>query len=178
MTEAEDIQSDAAAMAIERLFERYADDVYRYARFALPVSEDARDVVQEVFLRAFRAWHKYRGEASERTWLFQIARHHIYDILRRTRTARAYQQAYPLHVDDVSVRLDTLVELEELLKQLTPDQRQVFVLRYVEDLTTHETAEVLGWSEAKVKTTLHRAVRQLQTMMMEETQKEGAGHDA
>lgn len=159
----------AAEEAIEALFHLYADELYRYARYSLPTSMDARDLVQEVFFKAFRAWHAFRHDASPRTWLYGIARNTIIDWLRKQKTERDYQLSHPVSLDDVSVSLDTLVELEDALNQLKPDHRQVFVLRCVQDLNIEDTARILGWSAVKVKTTLHRAIKVLRQTLSEDT---------
>lgn len=147
--------------AIEQLFELYADDIYRYARYSAPKSADAKDVVQEVFLRAIRAWGSFRRDANPRTWLFQIARNYIYDLLRKKRVEKSYLERHKPDLSDVSVPFDTLVELEEAVAGLPPDKRQVFTLRGIQEFSVRETAEILGWTQSKVKTTFHRAIRDL-----------------
>ncbi|WP_054970650.1 RNA polymerase sigma factor [Alicyclobacillus ferrooxydans] len=147
--------------AIEQLFELYADEIYRYARYAAPKSADAKDIVQEVFLRAIRSWAGFRRDANPRTWLFQIARNYIYDLLRKKRIEHAFLEQHKPDMSDVSVRLETMLELEEVVSQLSNDKRQVFTLRGIQDFSVQETAEILGWSQAKVKTTFHRAIQDL-----------------
>lgn len=154
--------------AIEQLFELYSDEIYRYARYTAPKSVDAKDVVQEVFLRAIRSWDSYRRDASPRTWLFQIARHYMYDLLRKKRIEQSYLEKHKPDISDVSVSLDTLVALEEEVAKLPHDKRQVFTLRGIQEFSVQETANILGWSESKVKTTFHRAIRDLRQSLGEE----------
>jgi len=154
-----------AEESIEHLFELYADDVYRFARYSLQNTADAKDVVQEVFLRAFRAWDSFRQDSNPKTWIFHIARNYIYDLLRKKRTEATFQQTHQPDLSDVSVSLDTLVELEDAVEQLPPAYRQVFTLRCIQDLTVEETASILGWSQGKIKTTLHRAIKKLRTLL-------------
>lgn len=153
--------------AIEQLFELYADEIYRYARYAIPRSADAKDVVQEVFLRAMKSWDSFRGDANPRTWLFQIARHYIYDLLRKKRVEQLYLEKNKPDLSDVSIPFDTLVELEDAVAALSADKRQVFTLRGIQDFSVRDTAEILGWSQAKVKTTFHRAVKDLRQSLGE-----------
>lgn len=154
--------------AIENLFDLYADEIYRFARYSVPQSVDAKDVVQEVFLRAYRAWGKYRKDANPRTWLFQIARNYIYDLLRKKRVEHEYLQKHKPDVSDVSVPLDTLIEFEDAVSKLSPDKRQVFVLRGIQDFSVQDTAQILEWSESKVKTTFHRAIQDLRKSLGED----------
>ncbi|KPV43012.1 RNA polymerase sigma factor [Alicyclobacillus ferrooxydans] len=166
---------------IETWFELYADEIYRFARYSAPKSVDPKDVVQEVFLRAYRSWNSFRDDSSPRTWLFTIARNYIYDLLRKKRVEMNYLERHKPDLSDVSVPLDTLIELEEVLTELTPDKRQVFVLRGIQDLSIEETAQILDWTPAKVKTTFYRAVHELRNLLGESQpmmirMKEGEGN--
>lgn len=152
---------------IETWFELYSDEIYKFARYAAPKSVDPKDVVQEVFLRAFRSWNSFRDDSSPKTWLFKIARNYIYDLLRKKRTEMNYLERHRPDLSEVSVPLDTLIELEEALSELTPDKRQVFVLRGIQDLSIEETALILDWTQAKVKTTFYRAVHDLRNLLGE-----------
>lgn len=167
------LESLSASEAIERLFELYADDLYRYTRYTLPDIDDPMDVVQEVFMRAFRAWASFRQDSNAKTWLFHIAKNYMVDILRRKRTERKHKLSYEINdLSEVGVPLESLIELEELVESLKPDHRQVIILRSIQGMTVDETGEILGWSQAKVKTTLHRAVKELRGLLSE---KEGEG---
>lgn len=152
---------------IETWFELYADEIYKFARYSAPKSVDPKDVVQEVFLRAYRSWNSFRDDSSPKTWLFRIARNYIYDLLRKKRVETHYLEGHRADLSDVSVPLDTLIELEEAVAQLTPDKREVFVLRGIQDLSIQDTALILDWTPAKVKTTFHRAVQDLRKLLGE-----------
>lgn len=153
--------------AIEKLFELYADDLYRYARYTLPDIDDPMDVVQEVFMRAFRSWDSFRQDSNPKTWLFHIAKNYMFDLLRKKRTERKHQSPYDPDLSEIGVPLETLIDLEEAVEALKPDHRQVILLRSVQGMTVDETAEILDWSQAKVKTTLHRAVKELRGLLSE-----------
>lgn len=161
-----------AATATEHLFERYKDEVYRYARYSLGSSGEAEDVVQEVFIKVLRNWDRFRGDASIKTWLWIIVRSCIADRGRKRR-----RQQIEVELDD---NLDgygfykdtTCLEMEETLHRLSQPHREVIVLRILQDWSVADTARILGWSEAKVKTTLHRAITALRKHMADE---EGRG---
>lgn len=150
-----------AAAATEELFSLYKSDVYRYARFTLGSASDAEDIVQEVFLRVLKNWDKFRGDANPKTWLWTITRRCIVDRARkrdRDKNQVTFEEHLGGHTDS---NTSAALEVEDLLKTLTPDQREVVTLRLIQDWSTTETAEILGWSESKVKTTLHRAVTRM-----------------
>lgn len=158
-------ESDERTAEIRQLFFDHADSLYRYAKYAAPQSVDPRDVVQEVFVRAFRSWSSFQGESTAKTWLFRIARNYIYDLLRKQRHERAYQLRQQL--SEQATELDSIIELEDALLRLPPSYQQVLNLRWLQDLSVADTAAVLGWSEAKVRVTFHRAKKQLQVLLLD-----------
>lgn len=152
-----------AREAIRSLYELYADDVYRFARLTLGDSTGAKDVVQEVFLRAFRSWDSFRQNSSSRTWLMSIARNYMYQEFRKKRTERKWlaQNQAAEAVADSSGKVESVMMWEDALSRVPDSYRQAFVLRHVHNYSVHEAAEVLGWSESKVKKTDQRAVAKL-----------------
>jgi len=124
---------------------------------------DAEDLVQETFVRVLESWPSYRRAASERTWVWAIARHCLSEYFRKKR--REHQALTTLtdhlrlHEDSGSVSCS--VEIVEALQQLTVAQRHVLICRTVQDLSVRDTAKLLGFSEAKVRVALHRAVKRL-----------------
>lgn len=156
--------------AIDALFDQYADDVYRFAMYAVGNPADAKDVVQEVFLRAYQGWDKYRQDANEKTWLFHIARNFISDFFRRKKTRQNALSNYPrVGIEDSGAGLP--LEFTDAIAQLKPDHRQVISLRLIDDMSVNDTAHVLGWSPAKVRTTQHRALEHLRRIWNSDTPK-------
>lgn len=154
-----------AAEATRQLFDTYADVVYRFSCHVLQNSTEAEDAVQEIFIKAFRSWDAFQGRSDAKTWLLSIARNHLYDRLRKQRrekrllneaASEAKADRQPIHHPDI--------EMEELLLGLKQSYRQVIMLRYIQDMSTEEIAVTLGWSSAKVRTTLHRAVQTLRKL--------------
>lgn len=151
---------------MQSLYELYSDDIYRYARLTLGSDYDAYDVVQEVYVRACRSWSSYRGDANAKTWLLRIARNYIFDLYRRKRTERNFLASYnPPPVYDEAASIQAILEIEETLALMKHEYRQVIVLRHIESLSLQETAETLGWTEAKVRTTTHRAMTKLRKIL-------------
>ena len=167
-----------AEEAIRELFLLYANDVFRYARLVLGSHTEAKDVVQDVFLKAFRAWGDFRQESKGRTWLLHITRNHVFDLLRRKRTERNYIESYQMPVlRDETVSVEILMVLEASLLKLKPTYRDVFILRHVEELTVTETAQILNWSEGKVRTTDYRALAKLRELMQSDVEEVKVGHE-
>jgi RNA polymerase sigma-70 factor (ECF subfamily) len=145
-----------------------AGDLYRlHARAVLGYLRgqgvrDPEDVLSEVFLQVARSLPGYRGdEADLRRWVFGIARHRLLDARRRQR-ARPVMAATPRAERAGPAPEEPLDEdLLMALRQLTPDQREVVVLRFVADLPLHDVAALTGRTEGAVKSMQHRALDQL-----------------
>lgn len=169
-------QCTDAATATEQLFALYKDDVYRYARFTLGSASDAEDVVQEVFIKVLRSWDRFRGDASPKTWLWTIVRSCIVDRTRK-RNSRD-EMPFDESIGGLTQYQEhSGIELEDMLKGLPKDYREVIVLRLLQDWSTTDTAKILKWSESKVKTTLHRSVSKLRQQLGDESAfREGRVH--
>jgi RNA polymerase sigma-70 factor, ECF subfamily len=132
--------------------------------------EDARDVVQEAYLRAYRGLEKFRGEAQFTTWMYRITANCAATHLGRRRRHRhdelsddaAVADEHPAH--DPQLRTDAGAlrdELTEALRGLPPRLRAVVVLRDIYDLPHEAIAAELGISETAAKVRLHRARKKL-----------------
>lgn len=154
------LQSDEA---VKDLFYHYADDLYRFALYSVGNHDDAKDIVQDVFLKAYRSFGNFRQEAQCKTWLFQIAKNQIRDHFRRSRVRKtAFRKENK--VPNRFTEFDSDIEIQDALSRLKENFRQVLILRFIEDLSVRDTADILHWSEAKVRTTQHRALKQLRTI--------------
>jgi len=160
-----------------RFVEGYSPLVYRLGLKMLGNPQDAEDILQETFVKAFRHIHTFDGRASLSTWLYRIATNEALMVLRR-------KHPEMISVDQPSTEESTLDEpleivdwccvpeeellsaegrahLEQAVEQLSPALRLVFMLREMDGLSTRETAEALNISEEAVKTRLSRARLQL-----------------
>jgi RNA polymerase sigma-70 factor (ECF subfamily) len=160
-------QRDRSAFAW--LYRRYLDRVYAYAFYRLGDHHDAEDATERVFLQAMRALPTFdeRG-ASFRAWLFTIAHHTVANVHRGRARSRSVAMPdgfdWPAPDSDpagVVGRADELRAVLRALGRLSEERQQVILLRFVEGLSSAETAEVLGRSPAAVRVLLHRALRDL-----------------
>jgi len=152
-------------VAFEALLTRYERPIYNVAMRMLRHPEDARDVVQSVFLTAFEKLHQYDFEHKFYSWIYRIAINESIDILNgRTRYAPLDEGLEG--VDDSSnpheaVRAAQLgAGVQAAMMRLAPDYRAVIVLRHFVDCSYREMAEILGVPEKTVKSRLFTA-RQL-----------------
>lgn len=160
---------DGDAAAFEKLYHKYVRLVYSVVYRMVP-GEEAHDLTQEVFIRAFKNIRSFRGDSSFRAWLLRIAHNLCCNRLRdmkRERTDSLEEMAERENggYEPVSeVDLQAHVEREELqrkvrevLARLPEDYRTMLVLRDFEQLTYEEISHITGLTIANVKSRLHRA---------------------
>src|SRR5512146_1600521 len=163
--------------AFEQLVKRYARNVCRIAQHITQNREDAEDVVQEAFLKAYGNLGQFQGQSKFYTWLVRIAVNEALMKLRRRRPERTVsldqdvetgEDTIPREVADWSPNPEqqySQAELRDILTRtiqgLPSSFRTVFVLRDVEGLSTEETADALDLSIPAVKSRLLRARLQL-----------------
>jgi RNA polymerase sigma-70 factor (ECF subfamily) len=163
--------------AFESLVRRYDRNVFRIAQHITQNREDAEDVVQDAFLKAYQNLGQFQGQSKFYTWLVRIAVNEALMRLRRRRPERMVsidedvkteEDSMPREIADWSPNPEqqyTQAELKDILGKtiqgLPPSFRTVFVLRDVEGLSTEETAAALELSVPAVKSRLLRARLQL-----------------
>jgi RNA polymerase sigma-70 factor, ECF subfamily len=163
--------------AFAELVATHADRVYSMLRrFGLDPDE-ADEVAQEVFVRAWRGLARFEERAQFSTWLYRIAFNEAQRRLSRRRPARAEREPDRVHpIDSLSESLELGPEaqtldrelertLESALAELPADWRAAVVLRDVEGLSTRDAAEVVGIREAAFKSRLHRGRMQLRALL-------------
>ncbi len=158
-------QADPAAFAA--IYERYLPQIYRYLA-ARSSPDDAADLSQVVFLKAFDALGRYRpGPTPFASWLFRIARNVAVDAHRRSRPLVPLELLPDLEPDgDTSpevaqLRAERLRELRAVVAALDPSRRDLLALRYAGGLTVAEIAPLVGKSPDAVKKQLQRILRDL-----------------
>ena len=179
--------------AFEQLVKRYDRNVFRIAQHITQNREDAEDVVQEAFLKAYRNLQQFQGQSKFYTWLVRIAVNEALMKLRRRKPERTVSLDEDIKTDEDSVPREVAdwspnpeqqynqAELREILTKtiqgLPSSFRTVFVLRDVEGLSTEETAEALELSIPAVKSRLLRARLQLRERLSRFFQKRESGSD-
>ena len=168
---------DGDAAAFEQLVRATYAETYTLAYRLLSNEEDARDVTQEVYLRAYRGLRRFRGDAQVTTWLHRITANTA--MSQRSRRLRhrherldpdlAVVDGRPEHDPVGKADADELRRrVEGALRELPARLRAVVVLRDVYDLTHDAIASELGISETAAKVRLHRARRKLRDRLFAE----------
>jgi RNA polymerase sigma-70 factor, ECF subfamily len=163
--------------AYDQLVHKYERQVFRIAQHITQNREDAEDVMQDAFVKAFEKLDQFQGNSKFYTWLVRIAVNESLMRLRKRRTGRMVSMDEEIVTEEGSVPRDfadwapdpeqnyNQAELADILRKtiqgLPPGFRVVFVLRDVDGLSTEETAQALGLSIPAVKSRLLRARLQL-----------------
>jgi RNA polymerase sigma-70 factor (ECF subfamily) len=179
--------------AFEQLIKKYDRNVFRIAQHITQNREDAEDVVQDAFLKAYQNLKQFQGNSKFYTWLVRIAVNEALMKLRKRKTSKTVSMDEDVETEDGSVprevadwspnpeQLFGQSELSDILAKtiqgLPTGFRTVFVLRDVEGLSTEETAETLGLSVPAVKSRLLRARLQLRERLSRYFKKKRNGGD-
>ena len=156
--------------AFGQLVERYQRDVYRLCFRYVNDHHDANDMAQEVFLKAFKAIGRFRGESSFSTWLYRIAVNTCLNF--RSSPARRPSAELDENLQDHAPRADARMEgdersrqVREAVRRLPQKQRATLILKVYHDLTHEEVAAILGSSVGTVKANLFHALGNLRKAM-------------
>jgi RNA polymerase sigma-70 factor (ECF subfamily) len=172
--------------AFEELIKRHDRDILRLAFHMLGNREEAREVFQETFLKAFRSLHRFRFESSFYTWVYRIATNVSLDHLRKRQILReeiSYESDAETHPDRPALK-DTLAattyysnperrlygrevgeKIQQALKTLSEKERLVFELRHYQGLRLRMIGEIMGSTEETAKNYLFRATQKLRTQL-------------
>lgn len=170
------VRHQDSADAFAKLYDEYVKRVYRFVYFKVKSAEDAEDITAEVFLKA---WNYIRDREHEvksfSGLLYRIARTTIIDwyrkVARRPEIVTIDDEDQTADIGDKGGWVKELaVQLEHKeillgLERLKHDYQEIVVLRYVEDLSIKEIADITGKSALTVRVTLHRALKKLEQLL-------------
>ncbi len=165
---------DGDASAFEELYRRHSPRLYNLAYRMSGTAADAEDLLQEVFLQAYRKLPGFRGESALGTWLYRLATNLCLDHVR-SRQARAGKLTNSLDDPDAGVPPVTArepvdlvvnrVDLERAIAELPPSYRAAFILHDVEGFEHREVAGLLDIAEGSSKSLVHKARLRLRTLL-------------
>ncbi len=177
------------SQAFTALVNQYERRIYRLAKHITQNDEDAEDVLQETFLKAFEHLNTFQGNSKFYTWIVRIAVNEALMKLRKRKSDRTVPLDEPVDTGEEMVTREIAVwednpeqrysreEMQQILdsavESLKPDFRTVFILRDIEELSTEETAEALGISIPAVKSRLLRARLALREKLTRQFRRKG-----
>jgi len=150
----------------EQLVRQYSEQLYWQIRRIVLTHDDANDVLQNTFLKAWNALDSFHGEAKVSTWLSRIAINESLDLLRRNKQVFSSMDEHPsvtnvLMADPYFDGSEAEAMLQEAVASLPDVQRTVFQLRYFDDMKYSEISRLLDTSEGSLKASYHIAVKKI-----------------
>jgi len=166
---------------VEKWFAEHGDGLYRFALLRVSDSDKAEDLVQETFLAALKSWKSFKGQSSVRSWLLGIMKHKVVDYYRKEGRHKALKeelesgqntsshfgflcwakgfgpQRWDNDPQETHLNSKFLNVLKGCLDKLTEIQREIFVLREIEEYTTKEIQDVTKLKPNHIRVTLYRA---------------------
>ena len=164
-----------ASQAFAIVLRTYSEPVYWQIRRMVLNHDDANDIVQNVFLKAWTNLHNFRGEAKLSTWLFKIAINESINFINKEKNRLQYMAEgeddsfliknleADSHFDGEALQL----ELQKAIARLPEKQRLVFNMRYYDEMKYEEMSEMLGTSVGALKASYHHAVKKITEMLVE-----------
>jgi RNA polymerase sigma factor (sigma-70 family) len=160
--------------AFEHLVNRYKDMAFAIARRVCSSSEDAEEVAQDAFMKAYQALDKFKQESKFSTWLYRIVTNTAISSTRKKKIAMASLDESLVEnfsEDEVKENLDHFSSdeqsryVKEAMQQLHPKDALLINMFYTDELSIEEVSEVTGLSQANVKVKLHRIRKKLYVLL-------------
>ncbi len=164
-----------ASAAFDNLMRLYGEPVYWQIRKLVVRHEDADDILQNVFLKAWNNLQNFRGDAKLSTWLFKIAINESINFINKEKTRNQYNaeegdDSYLLNniqADEYFDGDELQAELLKAVAKLPEKQRLVFNMRYYDEMKYEDISEILGTSVGALKASYHHAVKKIEEIFSE-----------
>lgn len=169
------------------IYDNYHQELYRFIFYMVKDKEVTEDLVQEVYIKVLKSLDTFKGNSSKKTWLFSIARYTTTDYFRSQKRMKArvldffdWGEKGESLEDKKPLPEELIIENKQMqlvyryLDKCSIDQRSVLILRFIQSFSIRETAEILNFTESKVKTTQHRGLKVVKKLLLYSTdQQEG-----
>lgn len=155
--------------AFGKLYQYYADKIYRFCYFRIGQKrEDAEDLAADIFTKAWEKLDTFQ-KGSFQAWLYMIAKNTIIDYYRSSKPKALLHEEIPdgkeSLIDMVATNLE-MARITKCMKELTEEQQEVLVLKFIEDLPNREIARIVEKSEEAVRALSSRAIKQLREKLV------------
>lgn len=153
--------------AFTMMVEHFKEQLYWQIRRMVVSHDDADDVLQNTFIKAWTGIDNFRGEARLSTWLFRIANNETLNFIERRRQSMSLDDdaavgvAARLESDPYFDGDETARQLQDAIQRLPAKQRQVFLMKYFDDMKYEDMSSLLGTSVGALKASYHHAVKKI-----------------
>jgi len=153
-------------------YEKYKDKIYSYFYFRVNSNETiAEDLTQEVFLKAFEKFDTYDPERPFQSWIYKIAHNHLINYYRLQGRECCIDDHEQKTGQDTITHINAKLEWEQVLENirtLLPKYSEVLLLRFVDELSNQEIAEILGEDEGTIRTRISRGIKKIKETSLKE----------
>ena len=169
------IQSDKGRRTVfEWLVKQHKEQVYYFIRRMVLNHDDADDVTQQTFLKAWKGLEKFRGESKLSTWLIRIAHNESITFINNRKKLAGISFDYIAESLDRTLEADILYDGDEIqrklqvaIAQLPDKQKAVFIMRYYDEMPYAEMSEITGTSVGALKASYHHAVQKIEGHLLQ-----------
>lgn len=158
-------------------YEQYGKDIFAYIYQITKDPYEAEDVLQDTFIQIHKQLIRGQEIEQPRAFLFKVAHNQSVDMIRKQAPIKLFKE---LFIEKPTKSVQDIIEIKEeqhelinAIHSLKSSYRQVIGLRKIHEFSIKETCEILGWTESKVKTTLHRGLGELKKVMHERSTANG-----
>jgi RNA polymerase sigma-70 factor, ECF subfamily len=155
-------------------YDQHSKSVLSFILLMVKDYQQAEDLTHDTFVKAYLHYDSFKHYSSEKTWLFSIAHNLTVDFLRKRKPNMFIKELFLLNKHNPSLPEEIIrikedsYELYKALGELKDTYRKVIILRKIKGFSIEDTAQVLSWSESKVKSTLFRAIPALKKQLIKE----------
>lgn len=171
--------SDYKKELITSWHEKHSESILKYILFKVRDYQQAEDLTQETFIKAYIKFETFKEYSSEKTWLFKIAHNLTVDYFRKQKPIiklpeflKTKEDYSPLPLEIIQLKENSMM-VYQTINRLKESHKNVILLRKIKGFSIEDTAKILNWTESKVKSTLHRALPALE----KELKKEGYSYE-
>lgn len=156
------------------LMQKYQERLYWQIRRMVTEHDDANDVIQNTFIKVFKSIHKFEGKSKLYTWLYRIATNESITFLNKKKKKSTSSMddeesglANQLKADAFFDGDEAQIRLQQAISELPEKQKEVFNLRYFNEMTYQEMSELIGTSVGALKASYHHAVKKIESHFRE-----------
>ncbi|MCQ2237750.1 MAG: sigma-70 family RNA polymerase sigma factor [Bacteroidaceae bacterium] len=161
------LNQDSRSKAFEQVVNDYSPQIYSLIRKMVLNHDDADDIIQEVYIKAWTSLDSFRGDSKISTWLYRISYNECLQFLQKKKKIISLDSeecsiVNQLMSDDYFDGDETEAQLQEAIQSLPEKQRFVFNLKYYQELKYEEISEICGTTIGALKTSYHFAVKKIE----------------
>ena len=163
--------------AFGELYSIYLDKIYRYVFYQINDKMTAEDITEDVFVKAWKAIKSCKGKSNTfSSWLYRIAHNHLINTLRKMQRYTSIDKGNLIDIRDPRQEIDILLEhqeLSEIITCLPQNQRQVIILKFIEDMDNREIGKIMSKTEGAIRILQMRALATLRQILSGESTRNG-----